>query len=157
MQQLRKSLQSPPCETLHWIIKYLARDTNVEALYLVGRWSLPVPRASGKPSKWNELMLDICDVEFNFRGDRYTLPGNIRVVAGTLNKDMMEECTFESSLISIKPHPGYNFWTRANDIGLATVRFSYFSMLPFLLIYLRNLSNSSLRNQSNLIRTTSNQ
>lgn len=42
------------------------------------------------------------------------------MVAGTLNKDKMEECTFESSLISIKPHPGYNFWTRANDIGLAT-------------------------------------
>lgn len=49
------------------------------------------------------------------------LPGFIRVVAGTLNKDLMEDTTFDSNLEAIRPHPGYNFRSMAFNIAVVRV------------------------------------
>lgn len=49
------------------------------------------------------------------------LPGFIRIVGGTLNKDLMEEYTFDSSLVSIRPHPGYNFRSHAYNLAVVKV------------------------------------
>lgn len=46
----------------------------------------------------------------------------MRVVGGTLNKDLMELKSFESSCVAIKPHPGFNFKSRAFDVAIITVR-----------------------------------
>lgn len=69
------------------------------------------------------------------------LPGFIRIVGGTLNKDLMEETTFDSSLMSIRPHPGYNFRSRAYN--LAVVRVSAF----FILLFLKTRTSRPLQNQ----------
>lgn len=53
------------------------------------------------------------------------LPGFIRIVGGTLNKDLMEETTFDSSLMSIRPHPGYNFRSRAYNLAVVRVSAYY--------------------------------
>lgn len=49
------------------------------------------------------------------------LPGFIRVVGGTLNKDLMEETTFDATLRAIRPHPGYNFRSMAFNIAVVWV------------------------------------
>lgn len=49
------------------------------------------------------------------------LPGFIRIVGGTKNKDLMEDNTFDSSLKSIKPHPGYNFRTMGFNLAVVKV------------------------------------
>lgn len=55
------------------------------------------------------------------RGDKFMLPGFIRVVGGSLNKNLMEDATFDSSLASIRPHPGYNFRSKAFNIAVVKV------------------------------------
>lgn len=60
-------------------------------------------------------------IPFPISGDKYMLPGFIRVVGGTLNKDLMEELTFDSSLVFIRPHPGYNFRSRAYNVAVVKV------------------------------------
>lgn len=49
----------------------------------------------------------------------------MRVVGGTLNKDLMEAKSFESSCIAIKPHPGFNFKSRAFDLAVIRVSFMF--------------------------------
>lgn len=57
----------------------------------------------------------------NYSGDKYMEAGYMRVVGGTLNKDLMELKSFEASCITIKPHPGFNFKSRAFDVAVIEV------------------------------------
>lgn len=55
-------------------------------------------------------------------GDKYMHAGFMRIVGGTLNKDLMEDKTYSANGDRIKPHPGYNFRTRAYNLALIKVR-----------------------------------
>lgn len=54
-------------------------------------------------------------------GDKFMHAGFMRIVGGTLNKDLMEDKTFAANGDKIKPHPGYNFRTRAFNLAFIKV------------------------------------